>query len=457
MLKNIKYMIMTLGCKVNTADSEELDAALRSRGAVETDQDPDICFLFSCTVTGRADSKSRRAVRSIYKKHNQPLIVLMGCMANSIDEKTLSELPVVFKFSPSEPVGKLIQRLESLVETADDGPEGLNRSAALSDKGVQELFAPASGRDRSGAVKTGRTRAVVKVQTGCISFCSYCIIPYVRGPVKSVDPDLVIELIHDLEKRGYREIVLTGINIGCYGLDKGKKDFPGLLEKILSETSVPRIRISSIEPLDVDDRLLDVLTGTERICRHLHLPMQSGSRNILKAMRRPYTPEEYLEVVSRARKRLPELNITSDIIAGFPGETPEDHQESLDMIAKAGITKVHAFPFSRRKGTKAYDMKPVVPGNISSERVRELMQAGEKNFTEYVKSSLNRTRQVLLEQRDKENCWTGFTGDYLRTVISMSEDSKYVSDYSHNEIVKVKITGTKGAESVTACPAESQD
>lgn len=435
---------MTLGCKVNTADSEELDSALKKRGAFQTNQYPDICFLFSCTVTGKAAAKSRRAIRNLYKKHDQPKIVLLGCMANSIDDKTLSELPVSMKISPAEPVDQIIKRVESLFNSSEYRARINTESSDFFEKGSKESV--------SKAVKTGRTRAVVKVQTGCISFCSYCIIPYVRGPVRSVELQKVINLIKELEQKDYKEVVLTGINIGCYGMDRGKKDFPGFLENILKNTSIPRIRISSIEPLDVNDRLLDVMLTSSRICPHLHLPVQSGSQRILSLMKRPYSIDEYLEIVSKARKRMPELNITTDIIAGFPSETQEDHLESINIIRKAKITKVHAFPYSRRKGTKAYDMKPVVPGNIASAWVRELIQEGEKNYSNYVEKISGQKRRVLLEQRDTQGNWTGFTRDYLKTTVISAEGESELENFLHNSIISVKVLKKAGPENIIACP-----
>ena len=276
---------------------------------------------------------------------------------------------------------------------------------------------------------TSHTRAFVKIQDGCENFCSYCIIPYTRGKQRSKDPDLVIKEIETLVSNGYKEIVLTGIHTGHYGSDL-QTTFPDLLKRIVKINGLERLRISSIEITELNDEFFEVLKDNPIIVSHLHIPLQAGSDTILQAMNRKYLTNYFENKVKKIREIRPDISLTTDVIVGFPGETEEEFQETLDFVSKIKFTKVHVFPYSRRKGTKADTMPNQIPENIKKERVKRLIDLSNKLEKEYLDLFLNKEVEVLIEEEYPDYS-LGHTGNYLKV--------KVLKPFKSNELIKVKI------------------
>ena len=273
-----------------------------------------------------------------------------------------------------------------------------------------------------------RTRAFVKIQDGCENYCAYCIIPFVRGRCRSKRPEMVIEELTNLVRNGYKEIVLTGIHTGNYGKDLNT-NFSDLLEEILKIKGLKRLRISSIEITELDDKFFELLKNPI-LCNHLHIPLQSGSNNVLKLMNRKYTKEEYKSIIDKIRKIRPDISITTDVIVGFPQETDEDFEESMETIRDISFSKVHVFPYSKRNGTKAAGMSGHIDGNTKKERTKKLLKLSEELEENYYNSFIGKEEEILIETRKNDKAY-GHTSNYLYLALS--------GDYKENEIYKIKV------------------
>lgn len=278
----------------------------------------------------------------------------------------------------------------------------------------------------------------MKVQDGCNRFCSYCIIPYARGEIRSRTIDDSLEEAKVLAKAGYKEIVLTGIHIGSYGKDLGDKRLIDLIEAIGKVQGIERIRLSSVEPVIITDEFMERALETKKLCDHFHLSLQSGSNKILKAMNRRYTREEYMEKCQIIRKYMPYAGLTTDIIVGFPTETDEDFNDSLDLVEKVKFSKIHVFKYSKRKGTPAASMKNQVDGNIKIERSEKLLETNDRLMEEFIEKNKNRSLKVLFEER-KGDYYEGYTTNYIRCKLKTQEELK-------NKIINVKIKGVEKEE-----------
>lgn len=426
------FAVKSLGCRVNQVDSRHLAEALARRGIFPAPKGrpPAVVVVFTCTVTGRADSKSRRALRQARRDNPDSLVVLAGCMASAMDSaaedgsggangRRDENVPWDMAFD---------LRKSGFDALADAIAARLGHTAPPEGSAAGPLGGPRPGDPALDFFGLERTRAFIKVQGGCDCHCTYCIVPRVRGPVKSRTREEVIAEASSLLAQGVREIVLTGINIGRFGADRGESGtLADLARRILELPGLDRLRFSSIEPMDIDDGILD-LAGMPGFCPHLHLPVQSGSDRILKLMGRPYGIGRVIEVMDAVRSRVPEMNFTTDMIAGFPGETEEDFACSLDFVAKNGMTKVHAFPFSPREGTPAASMKPVIPPETASQRVSALMAAGEANFMARGRAMTGTTVEVLVETGGRDGLARGFSRDYMKVAVSPSGKSESSQD-----------------------------
>ena len=351
--------IETHGCKLNTADSQQMAAEFLRAGFEVRSQGnsnpPDVFILNSCTVTHVADKKARQAVSAAKRRYPNALTVMTGCYPERAADETASLHSVDMVLgNRSKP---------QLVET-------------IADRLKIDLTPCADGRDViPSAALLGRTRASVKIQEGCDQVCAYCIVPKVRGRERSVPIDEIVSRVLQLKGAGCREVVFTGTQLGHYGfdLDSGV-DLSFMLTEVLKRTDIPRIRVSSLQPPEIDDHLLDVWSneGEGRLCPHFHMPLQSGSDAILRKMRRTYTSDEFLRKVDLVRSRLPECSITTDVIAGFPGETDEDHEASASVMQAADFSDAHIFPYSARPGTSAHYFDDQIAPTTKSERAREL-------------------------------------------------------------------------------------
>ena len=408
----MKVGIYTLGCKVNTYESEFIISLFKNRGyeIVDFDSNPDIYIINTCTVTNNSDKKDRKVINSI--KNKKGCKVVCGCFVESAKDYDYSGIDVVIgNYNKSNIVDLVEENLKThkQIKALDN-----IMTVPFEDMEISDL--------------SSRTRAFVKIQDGCENYCAYCIIPFVRGRCRSKEKDTVLREITNLVNNGYKEIVLTGIHTGNYGVDLGIK-FSDLLEEILSISGLERIRISSIEITELDDKFFKLLEN-EKLCNHLHIPLQSGSANILKSMNRKYTKEEYKNIIEKLRSIRSDISITTDVIVGFPGETEYDFKECLDFIKEINFSKVHVFPFSKRDGTKAARMDNHIDGITKKKRTRELLNLSDELEKRYYNSFIDKKEKILIEKED-HGYFYGHTSNYLYLKIK--------GDYKTNEIYEITV------------------
>jgi threonylcarbamoyladenosine tRNA methylthiotransferase MtaB len=424
------FYIEQFGCRATQADGAALERQLLDRGCTSAPEaaHADIVVVNTCTVTAAADSQARDAIRKIHARNPAARVVVTGCYAQRAPEE-LAALPGVSWVvgnSHKPQIPHLVDTL-ALPDTASFA-SGFIPAAALGHSAFLENDA-LSLRRAPAKILTGdifeqtvllaapvfggegnHTRPVLKIQDGCNSRCSYCVIPFVRGKSRSLPPREVIDEIQRLSEAGYREIVLSGINLGAYGRDLSPRvEFDDLLRRILDETSLERLRISSIEPLDVTQDLIALFASTERLAQHFHMPLQSGSDRILAAMHRWYRAEHYARRVDLIREQLPHAAIGADVIAGFPGETPGDHAATLAFIERLPFTYLHVFSFSKRPGTRAASLSNEVPDAVIHGRARELRALGEKKSAAFYHTQSGRSLRVLTLHRTSRSESAGWT------------------------------------------------
>ena len=427
----MKVAFHTLGCKVNHYETEAIKEAFVLRGAeiVNEEDFADAYVINTCTVTNIADRKSRQFIRRAKRINPDAVIAVTGCYAQvAADEvAAIPEVDIVVgNRLKSEICGKVLEKLDGAAKdgsSAGNEPDAKGNEMSAADVHVlprNELtFYEDMGKVESGA--DGMSRAYIKIQDGCDRFCSYCLIPYARGPVKSRPAKEIIEETASLVSKGYREIVLTGLNTALYGTEDGAECSLSDLLTMLDELDLPcgdfRIRLSSLEPTVVDKNNVEEIIRHRRLCHHLHLSVQNGSDAVLKSMNRHYDRAEYLDIVKAIREYDPLYGITTDIIVGFPGETDEDFADTLDIVKEAEFGKVHVFRYSPRRGTAGAKLPGAVNGEIKIERAEALEAASEKVATEFKEKNLNTNHEVLIEEIE-DGYATGYTGNYIKTYIS---------------------------------------
>lgn len=393
--------VHTLGCKVNQYDTEAMLESFERAGyrAVPMGEAADVYLINTCTVTGTGDQKSEKLIRRCARLHPNCAIVVAGCLAQRAAQRLL-EMDNVRLVVGVQRRGQVVELLEKAL--AED-----TRIDAVSSLKNADFEALCVSRHE------GKTRATMKIQEGCDRWCAYCIIPAVRGPVRSMPLCEVRAEARRLAETGYREIVVTGIHLASYG--RGTKDT--LIDAIAAVHDTPgveRVRLGSLEPLVADDAFARRLSEMPKLARQFHLSMQSGSAGVLKRMNRRYTPEEYLSACDTLRKYMPGCAITTDVIAGFPGETGEEFAETEAFIQRVNFARIHVFPYSRRSGTRADRMENQVPENIKHERTQKLIQIGNKMEESYVYNSVGTVQRVLFEQPAGKGLAEGYTGEYIR-------------------------------------------
>lgn len=409
----MKFCIKTLGCKVNTYESEYIHSLFVKKGFLCTEEDADIYIVNTCTVTNMSDRKSRQVIHSIRTSHPNSIIIVCGCYAqNCYQTGKLDDIDADIIIGNKDK--------SKILEYLDEYLEKRTKINAFYDLKHTEF------ENMEISTKENRTRAFVKIEDGCNNFCTYCIIPYVRGCVRSKEFSKVIEEVTELVNSGHKEIVLTGIHTGAY--NDGTHDFADLLESLVKIPNLLRLRISSIEINELNDRVLDVYKKSDILVPHLHVPLQSGSETILRLMNRKYDKDFFRKKIELIRNIKKDISFTTDVIAGFPGETDEMHKESLEFIEKIGFTKVHVFPYSDRDGTVASKMKDKVDGNIKKRRVHELLDLSEKLEDNYYKEYYNKNMEVLIEE-EKNGQFIGHTSNYIKV--------KLEGNYKTNEIYNV--------------------
>ena len=402
----ISVKIDTHGCKLNQADSIQLYKKFIQNGFnVNSNLDnPDIYILNSCTVTHVADKKARKSLRKIKKDNPSTLTVLTGCYAErdkeNIIKSKIADL-VYGNFQKDNLIKDISNHLGYQLPPIDN------------------------------PIKTGnlldRTRASVKIQEGCNQICAYCIVPKVRGREKSIDKKLITNEINDLHERGYKEIILTGTQLGTYGFDLINENLETLIKFIMTETSIERLRISSIQAHEISEDLLEIYRQySQRICNHFHLALQSGSNNILKLMRRKYNNNDYLKAVNLIKSNLINPSISTDVIVGFPGETEKDFNDTLKIIKSSKFSKIHLFPYSDRPGTSSYYFKDKIKPEIKKERMNIALKLANNEESDYRLNVLNQKRNILWEKplNESPTKFEGYSEDYLRVHIE-SKDNLY--------------------------------
>ncbi len=412
-----RVAIETHGCKLNQADSGGLATEFAEAGfeVVSEDTPVDVYVVNSCTVTHVADSKARRALRRARRRHPNATIVATGCYAQRSPE-TLRQLHEVDIVVGNTEKATLVRHV---VDWAGD-----------------DIVPCATGDDvQAISPSAARTRAMVKIQEGCNQVCAYCIVPKVRGRERSIPPDEIVGTIDEYTNRRYKEVVLTGTQLGSYGFDLEGIDLTGLIHYVLDRCSMARLRVSSLQAHEIDERLL-AMWSDDRLAPHFHLPLQSGSDAVLKSMRRRYDSKQFLDAVDGIRKAIPDAAITTDVIAGFPGETESDFEETYRLCRTVGFSAMHVFPYSARPGTSAAHFRDDVPPQVKSERVGQLIALSKEQGAAFRARFVGTARPVLWESR-KSSKWVGLTDNYLR--VTAHSDRELT-----NEITWARIVGLNG-------------
>jgi threonylcarbamoyladenosine tRNA methylthiotransferase MtaB len=428
------FYIEQFGCRATQADAAAIERQLRDRGfaAASESSCADVVIVNTCTVTAAADAQAREAIRKLHARNPAACVIATGCYAQRAPEE-LAALPGVSWVVGNSHKPEIPWLLDSISEeTAGKSANGFVLATALGDEKLSLLHGPAKiltgnifeQRALLAAPVIGgegnHTRPVVKIQDGCNSRCAYCVIPFVRGRSRSLEPAQVIEEIARLSAAGYREIVLSGINLGTYGRDLSPRvELIELLRRVLDETGVERLRISSIEPMDVTEELIALFVSSARMAQHFHMPLQSGCDRVLAAMHRWYRAEHYARRVELIRERLPDAAIGADVIAGFPGETDAEHAETVAFIAGLPFTYLHVFSFSERPGTHAAGLASHVPAKTVKSRARELRALGEAKAKGFRGSQAGRELRVLTLRRDDDSAETtpALSSNYLQVQV----------------------------------------
>jgi threonylcarbamoyladenosine tRNA methylthiotransferase MtaB len=415
----MKVAFYTLGCKVNAYETEVAINLFKNNGyeIVPFDELADIYVINTCSVTNTSDSKSRKEIRNAYKRNNDAVIAVMGCYSQAKPEevKSIEGVSVVIG---TKDKSKIVEIIEEYIKNKKQ----ITRVYDLNNLNFEDMILNKF---------ENHTRAFVKIQDGCNNYCSYCIIPYTRGNCRSKDKNIVINEVTSLVNNGYKEVVLTGIHTGHYGQDLNEYDFSDLLLELEEIDGLERIRISSIEITELNEKFLNVLAKSKKIVDHIHIPLQTGCDRILKLMNRKYDMNYYFDKIEKIRKIRPNIAITTDVIVGFPDETEDDFNTTKENIKKLKFVELHVFPFSKREGTRAASMKNQIDGNIKKKRVRELLEISENLKKEYYNKFINQTLEVLTENYN-EGLITGHLSNYGKVVFKGKKEDI-------NKIIKVKL------------------
>jgi threonylcarbamoyladenosine tRNA methylthiotransferase MtaB len=452
------FFIEQFGCRATQADAAALERQLRERGyAASVDANSaDVIVVNTCTVTAAADLQARQSIRTIHRENPAARVIVTGCYAQRAPEELaeIEGVSWVVGNSHRPEIPRLIQEMgqemtRGLSPAASQAfvPISMIAGGALSlGRGAAKILSGNILEQRELLVasveggEAGHTRPVLKIQDGCNKRCSYCVIPQVRGRSRSLAPESVIEEIRKLCDGGAREVVLSGIDLGNYGRDLAPHaEFGELLRRILDETPIERLRVSSVEPMDVTEDLIAIYAASERMARHFHMPLQSGSDRILAAMHRWYRAEHYARRAELAREWLPDAAIGADVIAGFPGETEADHQTTLSLIERLPLTYLHVFSFSSRPGTAAAELQNQVPEQAIARRARELRALGEKKKAAFQTAQAGRSLRVLTLNRRGHDTFEPWT----RALSSNYLDVRVSGEWPANQFLDVRFTDVR--------------
>lgn len=393
----------TLGCRVNQYDTDAMRGLFIQSGytPVDFDEKADIYVINTCSVTNMGERKSRQLIRKAKRTNEDAYIIVTGCYAQLAPEAiaTIDGVNLVIGTNNRHRVVELVEQLES-TEKQISIVRNIMEQATF-----EEM--PLYGNE------IDKARAFMKIQEGCNNYCTFCIIPYTRGKLKSRRVEDIVKEAKRLVEHGYHEIVLTGIHLGNYGIELLEKpNLAHVVKALLEIPGLERIRLGSIESVEVSEELVDLMAKDPRFCTHLHLPLQAGSDHILKLMNRHYNLQEFKDLIARLRSRIPGLAITTDIIAGFPGETDEDFEETMRTVEEIGFTHIHAFPYSKREGTPAATMEDQVPEAVKKTRVVLLKSLGQKGLQKFAEQMIGKPAEILIE-REEDGYYLGFTNEYI--------------------------------------------
>ncbi len=421
-----KAALHNLGCKVNAYETEAMQELLEQAGyeIVPFKEGADIYIINTCTVTNMADRKSRQMLHRARKMNPDAIIVAAGCYVQTKDEEEkLDEcIDIVIGNNRKKDIVEILEEYEGKKQTVQKDVIDINHT-----KEYEELHLSKTAE---------HTRAYLKVQDGCNQFCTYCIIPYARGRVRSRRKEDVVEEVKNLVKNGYQEVVLTGIHLSSYGVDfEDTEDLLSLILAVHEVEGLKRIRLGSLEPRIITEKFVQTISGLDKMCPHFHLSLQSGCNATLKRMNRKYTAEEYYEKCELLRKYFEHPALTTDVIVGFPGETEEEFQQSMSFVDKVNFYETHIFKYSKREGTKAAVMPDQVPEQVKTVRSNQLLALNEKKQKEFEQYYLGKSVEVLMEEeieKDGKYFQTGHTKEYIRIAVESEENWQ-------NKLVNVKI------------------
>lgn len=408
-----KVAFHTLGCKVNQYETQAMTELFEKVGysVVEESHVADVYVINTCTVTNIGDKKSRQFIRRAKKSNPEAIIAVVGCYAQTAPKEVLDieGVNIVIGTNDRNKIVDLVERCrpDDKINTVDD----IMKVKEFEEMSVQEI--------------KGKTRAFLKIQEGCNRYCSYCIIPYARGPIRSRRQPEIVNEVQRLVANGFKEIVLTGIHVASYGKDlETEENLLEVLNVVNSVEGLRRIRLSSLEPTIFTEEFLAELTNVDKLCQHFHLSLQSGSDNILKKMNRKYTTAEYREIVHRIRRTYPDVALTTDIIVGFPGETDEDFETTYRFVEEMNFSEIHVFKYSPRKGTPAAEFSNQIDGVVKHLRSEKLIALGEAMRSNYQSTFIGRIKDVLFENASSEldDYIEGLTDNYLKVVVPYNEN-----------------------------------
>lgn len=421
-----KAASFALGCKVNQYESEAIAELFAEKGyeIVGIDEEADVYVINTCTVTNFGDKKSRQLIRKVKRQNENAIVAVVGCYAQTAP-KELMEIAGVNLVIGTKDRAQIVEMVEQY-----DRANGVENH--VSDIMKERVFEPLSIQKL-----TNRTRAYLKIQDGCSQYCSYCIIPYARGPIRSREPQEVVAEVKRLAENGFKEVVLTGIHVASYGKDRRDTSLLDILKQVHEVEGIERIRFSSIEPNVVTEEFAQTMAALPKVCDHFHLSLQSGCDKTLKEMNRKYDTEKYRQAAATLRKYLPKVALTTDIIVGFPGETEEDFRESYAFAEEIGFAKIHVFPYSPKRGTPAAARKDQLLNAVKAERSHTLIQLSDKMAADFLADAVGTDAEVLYERAVGDGIYEGHTTNYMKVHGRSEVDLT-------NRICKTHITRAEG-------------
>ena len=434
-------VVLTFGCKVNQYDSNAMRSTMVRNGyqIVPETEPADVCLINTCTVTNIADQKARKIIRRVVKRNPEAKVLVTGCYAER-DRQQIEQIEGVSLVFGNREKADLDQYLEYLSLQTHQPTSGLLQITPVQHDAIREHANFGLSVSDTG----DRTRGIIKVQDGCSAFCTYCIIPYVRGRMTSRPISEIVTEVEEIAASGAKEIVITGVHLGSYGIDRQNEQLPkdgrvsiaDILEQIHPVDGIERIRLSSIEPMNFPEDLAPTMAELPKCMPHFHLPLQAGSDRTLKRMRRRYTTDEFSKLTEHLRSVFPDAGLTTDIMVGFPGETDRDFEDSLRFVEQIGFSQLHVFRYSPRRGTPAAEYPDQLAPHISADRSQRMIVSGQRSSQTFRQQMVGKEAKVLIEDLRHGDLLMGSTGNYLRTAID-------VPDSQINQVIPVTLTGVE--------------